>query len=154
MWSVATLKATRGEGNEGTTFITHETMSNGVVQDSNRTASVRAPRAPGRRDAVESAFTSPPRVRRGRVRKHGVGRRRRAADFPKIVQPPNRAFTRSSTDVAFVVSAYASVSIAAPTRAARSKLTVSAHAASRRRCSSKGVDSSRPSPPFVAAIAP
>ena len=66
MWSVATLKATRGEGNEGTTFITHETMSNGVVQDSNRTASVRAPRAPGRRDAVESAFTSPPRVPRRR----------------------------------------------------------------------------------------
>ena len=56
-----------------------------------------------------------------------------AADFPKIVQPPNRAFTRSSTDVAFVVSAYASVSIAAPTTAARSRLTVSAHAASRRR---------------------
>ena len=66
MWSVATLKATRGEGNEGSTFITHETMSNGVVQDSNRTASVRAPRAPGRRDAVESAFTSPPRVPRRR----------------------------------------------------------------------------------------
>jgi len=66
VWSVATLKATRGEGNEGTTFITHETMSNGVVQDSNRTASVRAPRAPGRRDAVESAFTSPPRVPRRR----------------------------------------------------------------------------------------
>ena len=66
MWSVATLKATRGEGNEGTTFITHETMSNGVVQDSNRTASVHAPRAPGRRDAVESAFTSPPRVPRRR----------------------------------------------------------------------------------------